>query len=236
MIFLPGVKDAKQWIRDKARAKNNTLLTDVYETQRLVPTSPSDKRKTATSCILWLRQLICALDGYVWLLERDMVDPMDILNQGSSVLLEALRFYLRHPPSAMVGEEDHSLDKSRVQALYAYAGYRLMCLLNLLVVVDHEQPTEVLENASVLFDTKLVDLVAQMLLLPDEFLEPVQADQGTLSVWLSSRTPLRQAARRFAEAMANFGPPKFTRLFARAACAIMDSENIDLTTLERNQG
>lgn len=219
-----------------ALSSNERLLSDIYEGNKLhvQSTALNDSIQSKTA---WVKQLNCALDGYVWLLEREMVDAMQILEQESSNLMEAILLLVDTDMQNQASKEIqmNTLDIIRLQGLVAYAKYRLVCLLHAVASSPRSQDAfGFLEKAGLLLNPKLTDLVARMLLEPEYFVEAVQVEQGTLSLWLSSKN-IRYITKRFIDIMDDSGPSRFIRNLAKSAHAIIFRSNVDLSELDMDR-
>lgn len=233
VLTMPGVQSAKDWFQERYE-RNESYITDILETQRLRPTQV--KGDNAASCLLWLRQMNCALDGYVWLIDRDMVTVMTVLNQTSSVLLDACRYLVTEVPAILSSNTFGTFDRIQLNALYAYATYRLACFLNCIAASKESNDALGLSRVTdILFTEDLSRLLAHVFLLPDQLVEVIQAEQGALSTWMTSEKILH-VMQLFLHAMVEKGPPKFLRTFAKSVNAIIRRDNLDVTQLQHDQG
>lgn len=229
------MSSAKEWL-NRALSSKPKLLVDIYEREKL-QIQATQSNDSIQSRIIWMKQLNCALDGYVWLLERQMVDAMQILEQKSSNLIEAALQVINTDVLDSISGEGYvsTVDVIRVQGLHAYATYRIICLLYAIATSPQsDDALTFLEEAGLLLKQRLADAVARMLLQPEHFVEAVQAEQGALSMWLSSKN-IRYITKKFVGAMNDFGPPRFIRKLAKSASTIIFRENVDLAELDMDR-
>ncbi|KAI9317521.1 hypothetical protein BX666DRAFT_1633731 [Dichotomocladium elegans] len=230
---LPGIKNGRDWMK-KTLEKDPNYLMQTFEPSRL---DPSQIRKPG-SALLWLKQLNCTLDAYVWLVEHDIVDSIQLLENKRSVFLSTCKFFLENSIMDLLQKQgsESRLEESRGNAIYAYVSYQLLRFLTLGIRSrDCDKVITVIERSGILLSQQFVTSVSQMLLLPSQYYDAVQVEQHTLSTWLSE-DKVRQAARAFVQSMLELGPPRFIRLFSKASAAIIYAEGISLANLELNQG
>ncbi|KAI9491166.1 hypothetical protein BDB00DRAFT_874560 [Zychaea mexicana] len=238
---ITGVKSGKEWLAKRLREKGR-MLQDRFETNRLRPTNIDNKNG-----LLWLRQLRSALDGYLWLLEHKMVTLPFLLELEPSSWTEACVYLLDHSPEDIFGRQN-SIEKTKAQALYAYAYYQLVAVITEAgstgsdpqskeTVEDHLQAESVLETfvaRGILTHETFVSMVVQFLLLPNQYVEAAKAEQGSIANKLSDEM-IRKLVRKFLRLMTEQGPGKFMRLFNKTCSTVLYSRNVDLTNLQLNQ-
>lgn len=205
-------------------------MINTFEPKRL---RQSDFTK-AGSTLLWLRQVVCTLDGYVWVMENDMMDVRAIFEQHNSVLLEKCVYLLEHKPSDLlkVQGSDSAIEWTRTQSVYAYGTYQIVRMITLAArSKESERILAILDDSHLLLHPELVQNIAQMLMLPERCVQAAQAEKSTIST-LISVNKVRRAARENIQIMANVSPSKFLPRFAKACANILYSDRINLAALQ----
>ncbi|KAI8384548.1 uncharacterized protein BYT42DRAFT_493256, partial [Radiomyces spectabilis] len=231
VLVLPGIKNGKQWMKKQIN-DDPSFLASIYGTQQL-DVNALQTNMTIASYQLWLKQLHCALDGYIWLLERELVEVEWILQQESAVLLDALQFFVDTKPGEILKNEfQHStMERWKTMSLYAYAAYRMIGLLQFIIGSSAKECEDILTSKStqLLLKQGLFELIAKMLLLPRDFAENAQAEQGTLASWLRPKA-IRKSAATLLAALSEAAPAKTMRPVCRAIGDILFAPETDLTT------
>ncbi|KAF7728428.1 hypothetical protein EC973_006106 [Apophysomyces ossiformis] len=236
VLGLPGVRNANEWLQ-KQQAKDKHILTNIYETPRLAPSSLSGN-PSITSYLQWLLQLTCALDGYIWLLERDAIKGNEILHQEGSVLFDAIVFFVRNEPSDLLGRslDESVLERARVFSLYAYTSYRVIGLFSLLInSKDVEDVLSTMEDCGLLLEEGFSILIAKMVVFPKKLVDLARAHQGTVSRLLTT-AKVTEATKRFLRTMADISPARFLRLLTKSIGIVIDDANVDLENIVLNEG
>ncbi|KAG0180275.1 hypothetical protein DFQ29_000972 [Apophysomyces sp. BC1021] len=236
VLGLPGIRNANEWLL-KQQAKNGHILTDTYETQKL-DHSTLKREPSVALYQQWLLQLICALDGYVWMLERGIIEADQVIHQESSILFSALVFFVQKDPSKLLGQSlnESILERAQIFSLHSYASFRIISLLNQLMNSQKAQDTlSFMENCGLLLDGSFSSLISRMLVFPSKIVESSQASQGTISTLLNTEKVV-ELMKHFLRIMADVSPPRFLRSLANSVGTTLDEANIDLENLVLNEG
>lgn len=223
------IKDGRQWL-EKALSKDNDLVIRIFEPQRL---RQSEFTK-AGSTLLWLRQVTCSLDGYIWIIENNMMDANIIFEQQDSVLLEKCVYFLEHKPSDLlkIQGSDSAIERTRAQSLYAYGSYQIVRMLTLAARSKKSGP--ILDNSGLLLHPELIEAIAQMLMLPEQYVQAAQAEKSTISTLISTEK-VRRAAKENIQIMATISPSEFLPRIAKACASIQYSHRTNLAALQLDQ-
>ncbi|ORE12935.1 hypothetical protein BCV71DRAFT_230098, partial [Rhizopus microsporus] len=183
VLKLPAVETGKQWLL-KQMNQDPFFLTNIFETNHLEPPSVLIlEEKLMTTYLSWISQLNVTVDGYIWLIERDIIDPVELLSQGSSVFLEAVSYFIRNAPEDVLQNkiEQNTIEKTKMRSLYCYISVRLVYLLDLLIKSPENGATcysLINNNASdILLHERFADVVANTLLFPKKLTEDIEASQ-----------------------------------------------------------
>ena len=154
--------------------------------------------------LAWQLQLQIALDGYVWLLERGILDvDAFVACLLKSKLCEALvGLFATRPQDIPVTRQDKTAlhDQIKCSALHIYNSYRVICLLNVLLVAPKEQNDAYIRAITAL--KPALDLpvcqttVSDMLVLPTVVMDRLQCGDSVLVPWLDTES-LHATAVRF---------------------------------------
>lgn len=75
-------------------SSSNDLLVNLYETTKLDYVSIVGQSPVSAQVRLWTEQLICATDGYTWLVSKHIVSPNVLLNQVGSNFVKAIIYFV----------------------------------------------------------------------------------------------------------------------------------------------
>ncbi|KAI8145657.1 hypothetical protein BJV82DRAFT_554475 [Fennellomyces sp. T-0311] len=226
---IPGSKDGEEWLSKELKGDSN-LLIEVYEKNPLMPAAVIEKNP-----LLWLRQLKCTLDGYVWLLQQNMIKMVNLLDQKSSKCIDACVYLLNHTPEDLFGQQS-SVEKTNGQALYTYNYYKLVDFINQAARLSTDMNDILVDLVSrgILVNERFVSLIVQLLLLPNQYIDAAKTEQGDASHSLTAEK-IRQVVKNFLHMMMEHGPPKFLRMFSQSCTTMLHSNRIDLTNMQLNQ-
>ncbi|KAG0763147.1 hypothetical protein G6F62_000892 [Rhizopus arrhizus] len=242
VTMLPGVKSRKQWLTNNMD-KDHSFLTDIFETDRLKPPSVLDSKvKMMTSYTSWISQMQVTIDGYIWLIERDIIDHMDLLTQPSSMLLDALSYYIRNTPQDALEEEleESLIEKSRIHSLYCHISVRIVYFFDLLfrsAEKGFDCYRYINNNTSdVLLHPKFTNLVANILVLPKKMSEKIEANHD-YAITNSSISEIFAIAKHFILTAKENAALALVDKIVESTAQMILSKGISLVTnMEPNQG
>lgn len=196
----------------------------------------------------WMKQLSCALDGYVWLLERKILSLFNCAvlqrNENGISLVDACVHLVKSQlgTSETIDTDLTISDKLKIQSVAAYDCYRVVCLVNGLI--DNLPPTKNDDLRSVIKlvdDTGLLSLrefsamVASMLLLPHQTADAVKAGETSLSSWINA-TKVRSAASHLLALVHTHWDSTLLPTFCSAISEILSSMNFNSFSLNAHSG
>lgn len=224
------IKGGRQWL-EKALSEDNGLVIRIFEPERL---QESEFTK-AGSTLLWLKQVTCSLDGYIWIIENDMMDADTIFEQQDSVLLEKCVYFLEHKPSDLlkIQGSDSAIERTRAQSLYAYGSYQIVRMLTL-AAKSQTSGGRALDDSRLLLHPELIKVIAQMLMLPEQYVQAAHAEKSTISTLISTEK-VRRGARENIQIMASISPSEFLPRIAKACASIQYSHRTNLAALQLDQ-
>ncbi|KAL0088017.1 hypothetical protein F4703DRAFT_1975680 [Phycomyces blakesleeanus] len=233
-VTLASNVSAKEWL-EKQQSKTNAFVTDIYETSRLKNSSNS-KSMRVSSYILWIRQLNCAMNGYTWLIEREILDSKKLFQDETSVLLSTLIFFVENPPHRVIEnwKTENSSNRSKVKALYAYGVFRLCAFLHSIVYVGGHESISILEKSGLLLSSGMARMIAEMLLLPKRIIEPLHTEQGGLLAHVNYKI-IQNMLKSLLYQMKGKASIEFTHSFAAAIASVLQLSGVDLNDLELDQ-
>ncbi|KAI8354648.1 hypothetical protein BD560DRAFT_455990 [Blakeslea trispora] len=181
----------KHWLQNQLK-KDPLFLVNVFEKGQLKTPSTTDGDSYIVSEYLdWLKHVNSALDGYVWLIERDIIEPLTLLKMTSSTILEAISLFIRNKPSDYLGDklQESTVERNKIISIYAYLSVRLIYFFDL-AVKSNEQGLLCLQYlervfSDVFYHHHFMDSIAQALLLPKETSEAILSYQGNAITYSS---------------------------------------------------
>jgi hypothetical protein len=223
--------------------KDHSFLTDIFETDRLKPPSVLDSKvKMMTSYTSWISQMQVTIDGYIWLIERDIIDHMDLLTQPSSMLLDALSYYIRNTPQDALEEEleESLIEKSRIHSVYCHISVRIVYFFDLLfrsAEKGFDCYRYINNNTSdVLLHPKFTNLVANILVLPKRMSEKIEANHD-YAITNSSISEIFAIAKHFILTAKENAALALVDKIVESTAQMILSKGISLVTnMEPNQG
>ncbi|KAL9555838.1 hypothetical protein MBANPS3_002175 [Mucor bainieri] len=245
VLLLPGITTSKQWVAQQLR-DDASFVVDIFETEQLKPPSmlSEEEEVHAVSIYLsWIKRLNSTLDAYVWLIERDIVHPSDILRAESSQLMLAIDFFVRSKPQDYLPQDVlavHLAEKSKITSIYTYISVRLVYFYDLVFGPkgssdnnDNENDNNCfryLERASrdTLYHTHFMHMIASALLLPKDTSETVQSHQDNAITQSGTKRMFEIAQRFIATMMATPSGSYFLEQLAPAISATLIARQVDL--------
>ncbi|ORX51885.1 hypothetical protein DM01DRAFT_1289323 [Hesseltinella vesiculosa] len=203
VLRLPGITTKHQWLSDQLD-HNRDYLVDLVEKSTLEPATSWHLDRYLS----WQSQLQIALDAYVWLLEREILDAESFADQWghpkSQLKLALVELLKASPQDVPVSQDKVTLhDQIKAKALCAYNVFQTTCLLNMLLSTTISgtgtTPTLALSIPLVLDVAKQPEFHAQlsyMLLLPSTMMDQLQCGETAIVPWLDA-TLIRTTAARF---------------------------------------
>ncbi|KAI8079021.1 uncharacterized protein B0P05DRAFT_470219, partial [Gilbertella persicaria] len=184
-VFLPGIKTPKQWLSAQLSA-NSLFLINIFETDQLKPPSVADDddNQMMTIYLHWIKRLNSTVDGYIWLVERQIIDPFTLLGLPSSIFLLAVSFFVRNTPFDYLEEklEESVIERNKLLSIYTHIATRLIYFFDLVLRSQEQgdQCYQYLERVfmDILCHKNFTNIVASTLLLPKETSETIQSYQG----------------------------------------------------------
>ncbi|KAI8329229.1 hypothetical protein BC941DRAFT_384857 [Chlamydoabsidia padenii] len=228
-LVLPEIKDAKDWLKKKITS-DQEYLTKIYNSSTLVP--PTSNFNLTME---WLKQLNCALDGYVWLLERKVLSYSDctVLHQNEnkvSVAGACVHIVQSHVGRSHERGNGFSLgDQLKLHSLTAYNSYRMVCLVNNLLENNDGDilgAVKMVDDTGLLFHPGFSIMVASMLLLPHYTVDTIQAGQTSLSSWINI-AKVRSAAAQLLLLIHENWSTTLLPTFCTAIAEVLSSVNIN---------
>ncbi|KAI8098597.1 uncharacterized protein BX664DRAFT_288171 [Halteromyces radiatus] len=242
VLVLPDSKNGRGWLM-KRISNNNNYLMEIYS-----PPSPlssflsRDKSSEGMFNEGWLNGLASSLDGYIWLLERDILTPSMCFilqkNENDFSLSDACSscFQLKG------GNDKLTLNGMlRINALRTYDLYRTVCLLVRLLEntnsndsSDLDKKVQMVENTGLVTLPEFSKWLACMLLLPHQLVDTIQSGQISFSTWVTV-SGVRSVAVRFLDLVQKYLPDSILQHCCSALGGLMSSENINSLTLDSHQ-
>lgn len=238
VVLLPGIKDAKGWLSKMVEANPNYYV-EVLESGDLMIPHNIDKDKLLHAYASWIKKLNAALDGYIWLIERHVLDPYELLQHPNSNLLNSADYFIKNTPYTILGNmlDQSVIEKNKVLSIYSYISVRLIYFLDLIFKFP-QQGSKCFNHMDTymgefLYHSNLLTLIANTLLLPKQVSEKIQSDQGN-AVTNSGVTRIFNIAKEYVASMHERASKKFMSILASASSQII-REN-DVNSLSLSQG
>ncbi|KAI9251049.1 hypothetical protein BY458DRAFT_444504 [Sporodiniella umbellata] len=230
---VPGVASGKHWLWKKLD-EDLYYLTNIFETGRLKPPSVLDEEEDQLpNYIAWIYQLQTTIDGYIWLIEREVVERMELLTQPSSTLLDAITYFVLNTPEEATGEsfEGNTVEKTKIQFVYYYVSTRIVYFFGLLFSstekgFDCYQLINS-ETSDILLHPRFTQLVASILLTPKKISEKIENNQGH-TVTNSSVNRIFNIAKQFIAISKEIAAQGLVEQVAESIAHVLLNENLSL--------
>ena len=233
VVLLPGVNSAKSWLL-KSLSNNASFYIDVFETDRLaVPMIIDDDNRALLTYTNWIKRVNSAVDGYIWLIEREVLDPYDLITNVDSQLLIAFQSLITRTPFDVLEEKLNQsiMEKTKILSIYSHISVRLIYFLHLVSTSkkNGEKCFQYLNKMSsdVLYNKDFTDLIARTLLLPKKTSEFIQSDQGN-AVTNSGVTRIYNIAKDYIIAMHKMVPSRFMPCLTISIAKVIHEEDVNL--------
>lgn len=234
VVLLPDIQTSKQWVSQELRA-NSSFLVDIFETDHLKPPSMLSEEEEVhivSIYLNWIKRLNSTLDTYVWLIERDIVDPSDILETHSSHLMLAIAFFIRNSPEDYLEDmlNAHLAQKSKIKSIYTYISVRLIYFFDL--VFGPKGGDGCFRYVERIFSDTLhhrnfMDMIARALLLPKNMSETIQSHQDN-AITQSGMKRMFEISQRYIDTMMAKRSTSFIERLAPSISATLISNKVDL--------
>jgi hypothetical protein len=234
-----GVKSPKSWMSQKLQAEPH-YLADIYERDQLESPLFPDGADCTELYINWINRFNCAVDGYIWLVERDVIDPMELVRQGSSDLIKNVLSLFQNTAKDFLKTQSHFLASYRLKCIsvYSYTCTRFIYLFEIMLdsTSDMAIKNEIYQKLEHIFsDGYFTKELARTLLFPKQVYEEIQLS-GTNSVTNSSINRTFTIAKKFITAIKKVGSEHIIRLMIKSIHDIIEASNLDLTNAGDMQG
>ncbi|KAI8057472.1 hypothetical protein BDF21DRAFT_319929, partial [Thamnidium elegans] len=181
--YIPGCKSAKDWL-SKESAKDSDYYINLFEANGLNTPSLEDDHRIMTVYTNWIKRLNSALDGYIWLVERDILSPYELLIHPNSMFILAVDYFIRRNPYDVLEEnlKQSIVEKNKILSIYMHISVRLIYFFDLIFKSPEEGKrcydymNRVFGN--LLYDKNFTNSIANTLLLPKHISETIQSDQS----------------------------------------------------------
>lgn len=232
VVLLPGARSAKEWL-SKVVAKNHNYYVDVFEAGGLKIPCGDDEDKLLLVYASWIKRLNSALDGYIWLIERNVLDPYDLLQHPNSMLLKSADYFIKNTPYKVLRDKLHRsiIEKNKIVSTYSYISVRLIYFLNL-IFKSPQQGQKCFKHmdtelGNMLYRANLSTLIAKTLLLPKQVSETIQSDQGN-AVTNSGVARIFNIAKDYVVSMHEKSSLKFMKVLAVSIGQIIQDNNANI--------
>ncbi|CEP16992.1 hypothetical protein [Parasitella parasitica] len=234
VLLLPKVKTSKQWVTEQLDADPD-FLVDIFETSHLQPPSiltDEDESHIVSIYLNWVKRLKSTLDAYIWLTERKIVDPKDILEAGSSHLLLAMAFFIGNKPSDYLEEKlnVNLADKSKIISMYTYISVRTIYFFDLVFgPLGGDQCFRYVERvfSDTLYHKNFMDVISLALILPKNTSEVIQSHHDN-AITQSGEKRVFEIAQKFISTMIAKRSSTFIDSLASSISSTLVSSNVDL--------
>lgn len=234
VVLLPGISTSKQWVSQELRADAG-FLVDIFETDHLKPPSMlSEEEEVHVVGIYfaWIKRLHSTLDAYIWLIERDIASPSNILETHASHLMLAIAFFIRNSPEDYLENmlNVHLTEKSKIKSVYIYISVRLIYFFDLVFgPKGGDDCFRYVERifSDTLYHTNFMDMVARALLLPKDTSEAIQSHQDN-AITQSGTKRMFDISQRYISTMMAKRPTAFIEQLAPSISATLIAHKVDL--------
>ncbi|KAI8075324.1 hypothetical protein BC940DRAFT_249003 [Gongronella butleri] len=195
---VPGVSSGREWLKARLESDAQFLVTLLEKSSLSVPSTWH-----LGEYLSWQNQLQIALDGYVWVLERGILDvDAFVACLGHSKLCDALvDLFETRPQDIPATRQDKAAlhDQIKCAALHTYNSYRFIYLVNVLLAAQDQdgacsRAVTALNPALELASCQ--NMASDMLVLPSVVMDRLQRGESALVPWLDTAS-LHTTAVRF---------------------------------------
>ncbi|RUP50947.1 hypothetical protein BC936DRAFT_136979 [Jimgerdemannia flammicorona] len=95
VVLLPDYPSPARWVKTKLMTSNDLLVT-LYDAKRPDYASIPSQSAPPDHVRLWTDQLICAIEGYTWLISKQIVSPNVILNHVESNFVSSITHFMNN--------------------------------------------------------------------------------------------------------------------------------------------
>ncbi|CAO3615261.1 unnamed protein product [Cunninghamella echinulata] len=244
VLVIPEVKDGADWLQKRLN-DNANYLVEIFEPTNLDTTSLYNlsNHNSLSSHISLLRQLSCTIDGYTWLLERQILQPSNLLkqiNQPKSSLLNASIYLLKLDTDGFNTTDKSSINEyPTLQRYHAYNSFRLICLLNTLMesIPKTEERLPIIksiEDTELLNQPNLYTMVATFIISPHHIVDSIQSGQNLLVSWIET-SRICSTAIQFLRNIHKYWAGSIFNQFCLEIHTLLQSPNTNLLLLNYNQ-
>ncbi|GAN09060.1 DNA-dependent protein kinase catalytic subunit isoform 1 [Mucor ambiguus] len=235
VVLLPGVKTSKQWVSHELRA-NSDFLVNIFETDHLKPPSMLSEEEEihiVSIYLSWIKRLNSTLDAYVWLIERDIANPSDILETHSSHLMLAIAFFIRNSPEDYLEDmlNVHLAEKSKIKSIYTYISVRLIYFFDLVFgPKGGDDCFRYVERifSDTLYHKNFMDMIARALLLPKDTSEIIQSHQDNVITQSGMKRMFEISQRYISTMIAKRSADLFIEKLASSISSALITNKVDL--------
>lgn len=230
--LLPEFKTGKQWL-SKQLASDASFLIEVFEPNQLkTPSITDDEAHIVTIYLNWIKQFNSTVDGYIWIIERKVIDADELLMMQSSMFLNAILFFIDNTPQDFLEEKlDRSIvQKNKILSIYTHIAIRLVYFFDM--VFKSEKGTKCFNFIKRCFSTTLykpefTDTIASALLLPKDMSEMIQLYQGN-AITQSGMKRIIEISESFITTMQERSDFDFLDALSASICKVLQGHNVDL--------
>lgn len=232
VTLLPKFKTGKDWLSEQLRS-DSSFLTSVFEPNQLVtPSVMDDEAHVISSYLNWIKQFNSTVDGYIWIIEREVIDADQLLMMPSSVFLNSILFFIDNTPSDFLEEklDQNVTEKHKITSIYTHIAIRLVYFFDL--AFRSEKGAKCFSYVKRCFSTTLykpgfTDIIANALILPKTTSEIIQLYQGN-AVTQSGIKRMIEISINFITIMQQNSDEGFLNALAESICRILQNNNVDL--------
>lgn len=230
--YLPECKSAKYWL-SKELTKDNAYYIKVFEADGLSTPSVEDDHRIMTVYTNWIKRLNSTLDGYIWLIERDVLSPYELLLNPNSMLIIAVKYFIRNSPHDVLEEKLNQsvIEKNKILSIYFHISVRLIYFFNLIFKSPEEGQRcyDYMDRVfgDLLYDRNFTNSIAKTLLLPKEISEMIQSNQGN-AVTNSGATRIFNIAKDYIVSMNKKISSQFMKTLASSISQVTFANNANL--------
>lgn len=232
VVLLPNVNSGKDWL-SKIIDKSPNYYVNVLESGVMKIPCDSEKDKLLQVYASWIKKLNCALDGYIWLIERHVLDPYELVQHPNSNLMNSAAYFFKNSPFEIFGDnlEQSVMEKNKIKSAYYYISVRLIYFLDLIFKYPQQglKCYNHLGNGmgNFLYQSNLLTVIAKTLLMPKQVSEAIQSDQGN-SVTNSGVTRIFSIAKNYVVSMHERASFKFMNAFASPVSQVIQKNNVNI--------
>lgn len=236
-VLLPHVKSCSQWL-SKELASDSLFLFSIFETEQLQTPSLADDESHAVSIYLgWIKRLNATIDGYIWLIERQVIDPLDLLQSPSSMFMVSVSFFIRNTPYDYLEEKLNQslIEKNKIMSIYTHNTMRLIYFLDLVIRSPKNgiRSFQYLERifADTLYHSNLTYLVSTALVMPKQTSETIEAYQGN-AITQSGVKRILEISKQFITIMRERSSFKFMESLTLSINKVLQNNKVDILSVD----